>query len=29
MNGLAQKGEYSREDDVKQSESLYVKGNTY
>jgi fructose-bisphosphate aldolase class I len=29
MNGLANKGEYNRKDDVKQSESLYVKGHTY
>lgn len=29
MNSLANLGKYVREDDVKQSESLYIKGNTY
>lgn len=29
MNSLAQLGKYNRADDTKQSESLYVKGNTY
>ena len=29
MNGLANLGKYSRADDVKESESLYIKGNTY
>lgn len=29
MNGLANMGQYRREEDVKTSESLYVKGHTY